>query len=375
MRKLRTVLGILDDLLEMLIFDILLATRRRRWVAAGLTGFTGLMLYLVSGILFTPTTTIPLDPVSSAPYIDDATWKSPADVVSQTCSQRTVPAGGLPALEAELEKHQDLLTRVRAKLEAQNPPHFSQVPNFRNVRELGNLLVARGVWRSERGESCAAMRDWLTAARLALVVADDRHRPITLIEGMISTGIERQAMRAIQAHVDAGRTIPCNATKFTDYLEVRARYNRTLAGYLRGERAFAERMLGRARELGCLNFDDGLPRFGNLFMPVRHADRVLFIDGLRDTLARYHDRVAAEALKPSPRSLEEAELDQLATADDSTVRGGPVDFVAALFSRPRAVSFVSRWILDIAHPNIEAAGKRIETLEDEVQAIRRFHSP
>lgn len=372
MKKWKRILGVVDDLLEILIFDLVFGTRWGRRLAGGLTLTAGLTLYLLSGLIFTPYAPIAFDPIDSAPYIDDATWTSPDGVIATVASEHQVPPDSAARLEAELTKFAEPLAKARQLLASGSPPRVISIPRFKNMRELANLLVARGVWRSSHGEGDEAVRDWLAAARLGLVMVDrSPDRPV-LIEGMIRTAIERSAMNAIRWHAEAGKLNMSQKFHIQRYLAHRGRWDRSLAAYMEGERDFFVKIMAQASEKGSLTLDGSFPSYNNLVMPARHADRVVFIERVRDAILQYHTTIIADARARSPREITGADLDRIAAGAGRPVTTGIVDFAHGLVSQERAAAYVTRWVLDIAHPNITKAGERIDALEDEVRAVEKL---
>lgn len=373
MKMARTV-RLIDNVLEVLVFDVALATPRRRRVAALLVAMAGLAAYLVSGLVFTPTLQIEFDPISTAPYVDDATWQAPGPVIAETLSDMKITPARDKALAVELGKYSRQLQSVYNLLDAVPPPRFAGVPRYRTVRDIANLLVCRGLWRAARGEGDEAVRDWVASARLGLVMArGSSNTGAVLVEGMISTAIERCALRALKQHIDAGRLEHRQEVRVDQYLKERARCPRTLASYMRGERKYFENIMEQAVRNGSLAIDGSVPRLVNLVMPARHADRVAMIEDVRTAGRRYYD-----ALLPggdSTRELVPADLDRIAACEFGPAGASTLALVRAMFSRERAAAFVSRWVLSIANPNINTAGERIAALESEVRYIDQRVDP
>lgn len=71
--KLGCLVRKVDDVAEVLIFDVVLGTRRRRAIAAVLAALAGLALYTFSGFLLAPALYMETRKIDSAPVIDDKT--------------------------------------------------------------------------------------------------------------------------------------------------------------------------------------------------------------------------------------------------------------------------------------------------------------
>jgi hypothetical protein len=344
MRKLWRRVSRIDDVLEVLIFDVMLGTRWGRRATAGLAAVAGLALYLVSGALFTPPASLVLERRDSSPLIDDARWEQPSAELRQSVEALAIEPAHRARIETELARRAPELERARALL-LDESWKFAGQPYFGSMRELATLFVARGLLRASiREHDEMAMVDWVTAARVGVAMATRRPRRPTMMEGRLSTKCEMMALGAIRKHVDAGRMGHFQEIVLDQWLGARRRYGRDMATYTAGEREFRERILRQAIERGVAFEPRAALRF-RLIQPATRAGRVAFIERVRDELVA---RDGSRMLETFPSRL---------------------DFAVALFSRDRAVECAVREIA--AHAGLVAlvTSGQVEELDKTVKHI------
>lgn len=353
------VLQAADRLLEILIFDTLLATPRRRRAVAIHLGCTALTFYALSGWLFIPHPTFQADPISGAPYIDDASWpRTDPDVAALAVDSKLTPER-IMILHRELGRHAVQLAHAMALLDLPEPPSFRCVPDFRVAREAASLLTAHGVELARVGRYDEAVHEWLHAIRLGRVMSRGAAHPPTLIEGLVAVATQRRALLALVDLAEKHHLSPLGAVLVRRELALRDREGApTLNALLRGDAAGVNRELDRSIANGQLDGLGSAADILRLVLPVRLADRAKLIAEARDLL---NIRFAQVIAGVEGNTI----VHPVATDDDVN----PLRLLPAVFSRARARALIADLLIAYAVPDPKAAAERLALIDATVAKL------
>jgi hypothetical protein len=249
MKKLRAGLRTLDNVAEFVLFDLLLRTRFRRRLAVAGAALLGLVTYIFWGVLWAP----PCCPAprSERPYVPGFCDPYPghwAEDVAEAARQfiddpARCPAPKEPVLRVLRERAQDL-DRAGAMIRSTQPPAFSRVPEYRQVRYLGYLLVARGKIRIQQGSAMEGVQDLVAAHGLALLFAGgyDRHLPL-LMEGIGAASIFKRANRTLVRGLDSGWITGPAQRLLAEYIANPGTAWPVVGTFLRGELEYHQEVL------------------------------------------------------------------------------------------------------------------------------------
>lgn len=383
-RSLR-ILRFVDDLAEALIIHVLLATPARRKFCAGVLTLGGLAAYLFSGFLVAPP---PVDAsVGSqafaapiAPFWDDVGTES----VTKAADTGRVDPGDHPAVQAGILANADSLARARIECNRPGGFRFDVTPNYRTLRRMGNLLIARGVLAIQEeaaGQSpetnavgiagyqpiCIlggdrAIHDFLAARNLGRAVARGAGDGPYLIDMMVGLAIERRAVQAMTRFAQSGRMTRSQALWMAlDSPPARDSAGR-LAAVLGNETRFAQRVV---RHFAATNAWPDSPDTAllRLWMPWRQAARAAAARKLEDKLATAYqpaiDLLASRGSMPSPEELPPAAASEI----------GAAEAVMACFSAEKGVELSVRLVDRMAMPNVRSAANRLAQFDRETEAL------
>lgn len=352
----------LDDLLEALIFDVAFGTPRRRRLAMGLASIGAVALYWVSGLLFVPAVPPVPEVIDSAPYFVGAASQPHSDLLRQVAADREIPAGREAAVERELAGRAGHLDRLVSLLAASRPAAFAHTPDYRDVRAAADALLARGVWLAGRHLSDAAVLQWITALRLARVVASGPvGRPARVLDGLVASDIERETFQALTWHRRRGMSAPEWAFTKRELAERRASV-KTLRDYMMGDRAAALRFFHEAHERGGFAEHELGIYLSRALMPLKHADRAAFMDEVRDRYLRVFDADIAMTTGNTTRAVWHTL---------------PTDYALLLapFSREHSVTRMANLLLTSLPRNYAAAGARLEQTEQAARELEKMPPP
>lgn len=343
------LIRVLDDLLEKLIFDVAFATARRRRIAAALATLCAVAFYGVSGLVFVPAVQHAPAAFDSAPYLVGAPGAASA-LMFQVAREQKIPAGRELDVERELARSAGRLDRLVSLLAAERPASFTHTPDLHAIRLAAVGLVARGVWHAVSDRGDAAMLQWVTALRLARVVARGPvGRPANVIDGLVGSGIEREAIKALGWYAD-WRMTPAQWELMRRELKARRAEAKTLRDFMRGDRAAAVRFFERAHADGGFAEHELGIYLSRALLPLRHADRAAFMDEVRDRYLRVFDADAATTVGNATR----AKRHPLET--DHALWLAP-------FSREHALTRMTNLLVTCMGFDYAAASERLETTE------------
>lgn len=363
MKLMRTVRRV-DDLLEVLIFDVALGTSRGRRFVAAIAAVSGLCLYLLAGMIAAPVMVYDLDgPLSTAPYVDGATWTPSTWLIDTAAVDHAIPAGRRADLERDVAARAPALARLTALLAVDRPAPFHHTPWFHRAREAANLLMASALCEAAAGRRDRAAEHLLMAARLGGALTDMPAGKTTVIQGMVGVATEKRALVGLMKHFDAHCASSATQVAVERYFAARPADRTTLRAFLAGERAVFERHAAFAIQHGTLAHERG--RWANAFLPARHADRAAFL-----TQVRFRVRAAYHALETrAPGAVTQADLDLIA-GGGTPVTLENASLLRALFSRSHAVGVVARGVMLEILPPCEKAAERIAALDEVVAKAR-----
>jgi len=346
------ILRALDTVLETLIFDVAFGTSRRRRCIAALAA---LAFYGLCGLVFVPVVQHTEEPVDSRPYLAE----SPGDVpllISDVAHTQRIPEGRDGELEKALRTYDHESAQLVGMLAPERPPAFPLTPSYRRVHEAATVLDARGVWFALHGQGDAAMLQWITALRLARLVArGTATRPPVLIEGLVACSMERQTLDALGWY-GSSRMTSAQWQLLQGELRLRQQFPHSLRFYMEGERAYAQYFFRQAhRDGGIAEGEQGI-YLSRTLMPLRHADRAAFMDEVRDRFLEAFDADLAGIHGNTAAAAHEA---------------FPTDYALPLapFFHHHAVRRMADLIFWSTHPNTVGAGERLEQVEKQARAL------
>lgn len=356
------LIRLLDDLLEILIFDVALATPRRRRVAAAIAAACGVVFYGISGLLFVPVVTPSAEIVDGAPYLLQEASGSFPDLLRVVAVERLVPAGRGAELERALEGQAARLDRLVSLLASTRPPALEQRPRYRELRSAAWALVARGVWHAEGDRGGAAMLQWFTALRLARVVAQGSvGRPANVLDGLVASAIEQEALKALTWYAD-WRMTPAEWGLMQRELRIRRAESKTLRDFMAGERAAAVRFFEKAHADGGFVEQELGIYLSRALLPLRQADRAAFVDEVRDRYLRVMDAdIALTAGNATRAGRHELETDHA--------------LVLAPFSHEHAVTRMTNLIVSSMTVDYAMVGERLQVTERLARELEKFPEP
>jgi hypothetical protein len=366
--KLGRLVRKLDDVAEVLIFDVLLATRRRRLVAGTLAAVAGLALYVFSGFLL-PTAPYMLSvTLDSKPAIDDKTWSTGSGKAMDVAVDFEIRPGDVAPLTKDLEAQRRTLNGI-VELTSRGTFTFPNEPCFKYVREAANMLVARGVLTGNEGNYSGAI-DFRAAARLGRSVGRGANGRGLLIDAMIGVACERVAVRAMTKVARDGRMSDSAAAIILADLSARPRQVDPLEMSLRSERDYLLGIVARWVKDGSLplEFAYGTPL--RLWLPVRAGARR--VTGARmEALIR--DAYARMETKARALDGEQGTRDVLLQLCSTCTSGGRLTMIphalGGVFSNELAAHHATFWLLSNFMPNMHAAFKRWDRREREVDQL------
>lgn len=167
--KLLRVLRILDDLAEVVLFDVMLATPRRRRLCALAAGTIGLAAYVSSGFWMAPHTSprFPERIERAAPAMPGLPAEQ-VEIAAEIVRVGKIEPGRQAALERALEYHRfelDRFVSLAGGTDLQMQYTCSAL-GLARVSTVATMLLARGVIYAH-DEPSAAVRDWLTVVRMS----------------------------------------------------------------------------------------------------------------------------------------------------------------------------------------------------------------
>jgi hypothetical protein len=283
--KVRRTLRRLDDLAEVFIFDVALATPARRLccflLAAGLT----FAAYMTSGLIF-PGKITPHAPQDSTPYLPNhlasdrfaSALEATVDVVA---ALKVEPMEAEP-IALELKPHQALLDAAVALAQNEILVPFNGSPDMQKVHQLCTLLAVRGSLLVEQEQPDAAVADWLAIGRIGRALGQ---RPGLDAVAAAAT-LERWSFRFLQHFAESGQMSLVQAATVREALE-RRRGEVTAFGTL------VEREAGRiVEEVRRVAREGALADHPNwealrLWLPARRGARAAALEQLADRLESY----------------------------------------------------------------------------------------
>lgn len=178
--KLLRVLRMLDDLAEVFLFDVLLATKIRRRLCTGAVSAVALAAYVSSGFWMAPgsdgrPSLVVAAPGCSARLPWPNSMANPAlpaahvELASCVLRERRVPPGQLAELRRVFDEHRFELDRY-AVVAGSNPHLLAEIcalEGLSRVSGMIKLFLARGILSASENEGASAVFDWITALRVS----------------------------------------------------------------------------------------------------------------------------------------------------------------------------------------------------------------
>lgn len=356
------LIRIVDDLLETVIFDVALATSRRRRIAAALASLWAIAFYGISGLLFVPAVQRVPETIDSAPYLIERTSQAFPELLQQVAKQHEILPGREADVERELAGHAPGLDRLVSRLATARPEAFAHTPDYRGLRIAAYALVARGVWHAVNNRGDAAMLQWITTLRLARLVARGPvARPANTFDGLVASAIEREALKALAWYSEWRMTVAQWALMQRE-LKARRADAKNLRDFMLGDRAAAVRFFERAHQNGGFAEQDLGIYLSRALLPLKHADRAAFMDEVRDRYMRAFDADVATTSGNATRARRRAlETDHA--------------LVLAPFSHEHSVTRMTNLLLTCMYFDYEVAGERLETTEQLARALEKCPEP
>jgi hypothetical protein len=229
--KLLHVLKKLDDLAEVLVYDVLLATPRRRRVAAVLTGTVAMGLYLASGFLVAPAPVepahlgVPIVPLAGLEIADE-------DLIARAVNGRRVNQRFVDRMRPLLESNSVELERVSVRQPPELLAQWCRVVGTRRATDVGLLLLARGLVLRHQGAIMAAQSSWLAALRVGAALTVGHGRDEDVGSHVLGGVLQTKAVRLLCQETRAGRFYAMMAREAALDLVTRPSLAAGLAGQL-----------------------------------------------------------------------------------------------------------------------------------------------
>lgn len=218
--KLLRVLRMLDDLAEIVLFDHVLSTPRRRRLALACVGATAFFAYASSGFWLAPPPLPPRAPAAAPLFLRPVPGLCPAhvDLAAEIVREHTVSSAQLGRLAAAM-RHYDAELDSTVALVGAGDGRLQPVCRALGLTRtcgLVTMLLARGKLSVSRCESSAAVRDWITALRVTATMTEPggdmtahavggvmQNTAVRLLGEALDTGVlcrsEREQIRAALA--------------------------------------------------------------------------------------------------------------------------------------------------------------------------------
>ncbi|MBI3894101.1 MAG: hypothetical protein HY303_21490 [Candidatus Wallbacteria bacterium] len=370
MKRLARTLRLLDDLLEVLVLHVLLATPGRRKVVSAACLLGAMALYAASGFLLAPVPQLASVTVDAAPYATG--WNDPAgfDVRGQVLSTGRIAPGDAEALEATLAANEATLDRAVSLTEEGCRTMFCKTPSYRMLRRLTDALVARGIQFVSRGLIDDALRQFSAVVRIGRIAAWGGSKGPVFIEGMIGCAIERSALRPLTELVFSGRMKPAQARYVLQRLDPRATRRPTVEQHLRGERYALHCALDdyAADNRWPADQDEWLLR---LVLPARDAGRKAAAEELSrrvdGAIARLVHAVERHVPVPGPREVcEEISGCHSSVHEDEP---GPLELLAGVVLPGAGLDLATCSLLERGLPNLRVILERLALRDAEVRDL------
>lgn len=360
-----------DDLAEALIFDVMLATPRRRWVAAGLAACAGVALYALSGLLVPTKTYAESQTLSCEPVLDDKAFHAGSGAYILVAQEGTIARGDAAKLDADLAANDAAVHRMVSRM-AGGPVTFPEQPSFKVMRQAGHLLIARGVRAQLRGAEHAAVQDWIASARLARSVARGKQGRGVLIDAMVGVAMERCSIKAMARHARSGAMSARMAARVLD--DLAARDVEPVSVVMQREQEWVQDVLRRWADDGAWP-EGGVDAWPlKLWLPVTAGGRRDMRTQLEPLIQDVYLRLEHHAHGSEGEGAWKSACAPL--CETCARKDAGVAMLAhgawAVFSRESAARHIALGLAMTALPNLHAVYQRYERRELEVVELRQL---
>lgn len=240
--KLLRLLKTLDDLAEVLLFDVLLATKRRRRVCGALAAGALLALYLVSGYLVAP-------PPADVPFARiPAEMPGGLSIAEQDLISRAVGEGRIDRIAAArlrplLMRESRELDRISVHTDPAILAQWCRIVSARRAADVGMLLIARGLLLRQDFQHMAAQNAWLAALRLGAAMTVPQDREDDVAAHVLGGLLQVRATRLLREEQLGGHLARIMGDDVLRDLAVRPSLIATSAGVVRRYQARVHRIL------------------------------------------------------------------------------------------------------------------------------------
>lgn len=372
MQRIWRTLRTLDDLAEVALVATWKGMRRRR--VALTVGTLGLVAYLGSGFVLTPTQALDIwgDTVHNGEIAPLAALSEPGLPSLETDTLLRDPtwdAGEIEQVRTFLAPHGAVLESGRESL-GDGPVVFSRTPNYRRLRALSQALVLEGRLRASEGRSEEAATSLVAALRVGTSVRRGLSGKGPLwIEGMIGVAIAREASRGIESTLDSETLTPRALETLRRELARWSEQALEAEEMARTETRELRRILAGWVETGGLPPLSGYPSWGvedigaRLVLPLTREGREEFARGLVDRMEGAYQAQLEWARDPGDgnRTLDEAVGLEFP---------GLLTLLQSPFSREAGLEVASQYLFSLWLPNIAKAVRRIEAFQNRVVELR-----
>lgn len=343
--KLLRVLRVLDDLAEVVLFDVMLATPKRRRLCALAAGSIGLAAYVSSGFWMAPAT---LPPASGcAAPVAAAMPGLPAEqveIAAEMVRVGKIDPARQAALERALEYHRFELDRfVSLAGGTELQMHYTCASlGLARVSTVATMLLARGMVYAH-DEPSAAVRDWLTVVR----VADALQVPMVperAGEHAVASVLTNTAVGLLDKVVRTAELMPAELATINRMLTERRKLHETYAVMFSFEGSRLRKML---EHWAATNELPLMYRGLRFYLPVNAANRravaARAIETIEQRMADLYVRTAVGDALPERAPVSIAHVGGWAV---HLLEGaGWSDRVATLWSNDRAADVVATLLL------------------------------
>lgn len=357
MRTLKRSLRLADDLLEVLVLHVLLATPLRRKVVAATGLAAALSLYAFCGFIGAPAPKSDAPVPYGAPPFTSAWGNDSEHELARAVAERGfVRPDERARLERYLHAHREALDTTVDLARTAAPVRLARTPWFADLRKLSKALTARGALFASIGESDLAVRDWLAVVRLGYSVSwGSTTDGSTVLFLMIGTAIQRDATTALRAHAD--RLSPRQASLVLRELDRRHVEKAPIPAVLSNEAYLARVAVWEWAQSNRWN--ESIPAEPlRLWLPIGADARRDAAETICARITQAFDAATTRVLQGEP-----------AAPPPSKDEFGLIEGVAGIFNSSTGVDLAARYILAMATPDLPAVFNRLQKLEHEIRKL------
>lgn len=343
--KLLRVLRVLDDLAEVVLFDVMLATPKRRRLCALAAGSIGLAAYMSSGFWMAPAT-LPPSFERAAP-IQSAMPGLPAEQVEIAADMVRVgkiDPSRQAVLEKALEYHRfelDRFVSLAGGTELQMG-YTCYSLGIARVSTVATMLLARGIIYAH-DEPSAAVRDWLTVLRMADVLQVPAV-PERVAEHAVASVLTNTAVGLLDKVVRTAELMPAELSTINRMLTQRPKLHESYSVQFAFE---ASRLRSMLEHWAATNELPLMYRGLRFYLPVNAANRrAVAARAIEQIESRLHELYVRTAVGDAPPARAPVSIAHVAGwAVHLTPGAGWSDRVATLWSNDRAADVAATLIL------------------------------